>query len=159
MNEIRCRVEVREVEGKPTRIIGTLMDYGTEARDRRETFLPGSLKWDGPLILNRQHERRNPILKFLPIESEGRVGIDVAVPSTTAGADAVSELRAGLFEGISIEFKSIKEDVVGGIRKISEAILTGAALVDTPAYPDSVVEARELAARRASDIHLREFLL
>ena len=159
MDELRCSIEVREVEGKPTRIVGTLMDYNTVAQDRRELFESGALKWDGPLILNRQHERKNPILKFLPVESAGRVAIDVEVPSTAAGSDAISELRAGLFSGISIEFKSIKEVFVNGVRKISEAILTGAALVDFPSYPGSVVEARALAVRRASDRHTREFML
>ena len=159
MDEIRCSIEVREVEGKPTRIVGTLMDYGTEALDRREVFEVSSLKWDGPLILNRQHERKNPILKFLPVEASGRVAIDVEVPSTAAGSDAISELRAGLFSGLSIEFKAIKEHIVGGVKRISEAILTGAALVDSPSYSRSVVEARELAERSASDRHTREFLL
>ena len=160
MDEIRCEVRLsEEVEGKPTRLVGVLMDYGTEARDRREVFEASALKWDGPLILNRQHSRKNPILKFTPIEASGRVSIDVEVPSTVAGSDAVEEIRAGLFSGISIEFKSIKEVFVGGVRRISEAVLTGAGLVDTPAYSSSVVEARELAARRESDRHTREFLL
>ena len=71
----------------------------------------------------------------------------------------LKKLGPGLFSGISIEFKSIKEVFVGGVRRISEAVLTGAGLVDTPAYSSSVVEARELAARRESDRHTREFLL
>ena len=160
MDEIRCEIRLsEEVEGKPTRLVGVLMDYGTEARDRREVFEASALKWDGPLILNRQHSRKNPILKFTPIEASGRVSIDVEVPSTVAGSDAVEEIRSGLFSGISIEFKSIKEVFVGGVRRISEAVLTGAGLVDTPAYSSSVVEARAKAARRESTRHTREFLL
>ena len=97
MDEIRCEVRLsEEVEGKPTRLVGVLMDYGTEARDRREVFEASALKWDGPLILNRQHSRKNPILKFTPIEASGRVSIDVEVPSTVAGSDAVEEIRAGV---------------------------------------------------------------
>ena len=159
MDEIRCAIKIEDrAEGKP-RLTGILMEYGTEARDRREVFEASALKWDGPLILNRQHSRKNPILKFTPIEASGKVSIDVEVPSTAAGSDAISELRAGLFSGLSIEFKAIKETFVGGVRRISEAILTGAALVDSPAYSGSVVEARELAARREADRHTREFLL
>ena len=159
MDEIRCEIRIaEEAEGKP-RLTGILMAYGERARDRAEVFEVSSLKWDGPLILNRQHERKNPILKFTPIESAGRVLIDVEVPSTVAGSDALAEVRSGLFGSLSIEFKSIKETFVGGLRKISEAILTGAALCDAGAYSSSVVEARELAARRASDLHTREFLL
>ncbi len=160
MDEIRCSIKIEDrAEGEPSRIVGTLMDYGTEALDRREVFEASALKWDGPLILNRQHSRKNPILKFTPIEASGRVSIDVEVPSTVAGSDAVEEIRSGLFSGLSIEFKSIKEVFVGGVRRISEAILSGAALVDSPSFAGSVVEARELAVRRASDRHTREFLL
>ena len=63
------------------------------------------------------------------------------IPKTRAGADALAEVKSGLLSGLSVEFKSIKEDVVGGIRKISKAILVGAGLVDSPAYADAVVEA------------------
>ena len=160
MDEIRCEIRIaEEVEGEP-RLVGVLMPYGELARDRAEVFERGSLKWDERgIILNRQHSRKNPILKFTPSESEGRVLIDVEVPSTVAGLDALAEVRSGLFGSLSIEFKSIKESFVGGCRRISEAILTGAALCDAGAYSGSVVEARELAVRRASDRHTREFML
>ena len=159
MNEIRCAIEVREVEGKP-RLIGTLLPFNVRAKDRPEMFLSGSVSWptDG-VVLRRQHNRSEPILKFVPVESDGQLTVDVQIPSTRAGADALSEVKSGLLSGLSVEFKSIKEDVVGGIRKISEAILVGAGLVDSPAYAGAVVEARELAERRASDRHTREFLL
>ena len=158
MDEFRCAIKIREQEGV-NRLVGVLMNYGERAKDRAEVFEPGSLKWDGPLILNRQHERKNPILKFTPTESEGRVLIDVELPTTSAGIDALAEVRSGLFGSLSIEFKSIKETFVGGCRRISEAILTGAALCDAGAYSSSVVEARAEAVRRASDQHTREFLL
>ena len=159
MDQFLCSVKIEDrAEGQP-RLIGILMNYGERARDRPETFLPGSLKWDGPLILNRQHERKNPILKFTPIESDGRVSIDVEVPSTVAGLDALAEVRSGLFESLSIEFKSIQEDFVGGCRRITSALLTGAALCDAGAYAGAVVEARaksEAAAIRGREL---EFLL
>ena len=85
--------------------------------------------------------------------------IDVELPSTVAGLDALAEVRSGLFGSLSIEFRSLRETFVDGCRQISKAILTGAALCDSGAYSGSVVEARELAARRESDRHTREFLL
>ena len=147
VDELRCKIEVRETEGRPTRLVGTLLRYTEVARDRREAFEPGALKWDGPLVLNRQHDRQRPILKFKPAESDGCVVVDVEVPSTVAGIDAVTEIRQGLFTGLSIEFKSIRERFEGGIRKISEALLVAAAIVDSPSYPSSMIEARAKAAR------------
>ena len=152
VDELRCKIEVRETEGRPTRLVGTLLRYTEVARDRREAFEPGALKWDASgLILNRQHDRQRPILKFKPDEVDGCVVVDVEVPSTVAGIDAVAEIRQGLFTGLSIEFKSIRERFEGGIRKISEALLVAAAIVDSPSYPSSMIEARAKAAKAARD--------
>ena len=159
MDEIRCKIEVREVEGKPARLVGVLMPYGERAKDRNEVFDRGSLKWPDGVVLRRQHNREQPILRFTPIEVEGRLTIDAPIPDTTAGRDALAEIRSGLFKGLSVEFRSIKEGIVGGVRRIREAALVGAGLVDSPAYADATVEARAKAVRRASDRHTREFLL
>ena len=159
MDEIRCEIRLAEVAGKPSRLTGVLMAYNKVATDRRELFEAGALKWDGPLVLNRQHNRAAPILRFEPVESEGRVLIDVEVPSTTAGADALSEVRSGLFRGLSIEFRSIKEVFVNGIRRISSASLVAAALVDSPSYSGSVVEARARAEAANRERKWREYIL
>ena len=54
MDEIRCEIRLAEVAGKPSRLTGVLMAYNKVATDRRELFEAGALKWDGPLVLNRQ---------------------------------------------------------------------------------------------------------
>ena len=145
MDEIRCAVEIREVEGKPPRMVGVLMPYGERAVDRAEVFEPGSLSWaEGGIVLNRQHSRQNPILRFSPTESEGRLTVDEVLPDTSAGRDAAAEIRSGLFKGLSIEFRAVRQTIVAGVRRISEAVLSGAALVDTPSYP-ATVEVRQRA--------------
>ena len=160
MDEIRCKIEVREGEGKPARLIGVLMPYNTEARDRREVFEVGSLSWDEKgIVVNRMHQRSSPIMRVVPIEVDGRLTIDQELPDTVAGRDCASEVRSGLLTGMSVEFRSIKESIVGGVRRISAAVLSAAACVDSASYEGAVVEARELAVRRASDRHTREFLL
>ena len=146
-NEIRCSIEVREVEGV-NRLIGVLMPYGERAQDRAEVFEPGSLSWptDG-VVLNRQHQRASPILRFIPAEVEGRLTVNATVPSTAAGNDALAEIRSGLFKGLSVEFRAVRQSIVAGVRRISEAVLTGAALCDDPAYAGATVEARAKAER------------
>ena len=120
MDEIRCKVEVREVEGKPTRLVGTLLPFNAEAQDRREVFERGSVSWpEGGVVLRRQHNRHQPILKFLPIEDVEGLRVDVAIPSTSAGADCEAEIRSGLLASLSVEFKAIKENFVGGVRRIA----------------------------------------
>ena len=162
MDEIRCKVEVREVEGKPTRLVGVLMPYGERAKDRAEVFEPGSLKWDkGGITVNRMHQRASPIMRVVPVEVEGRLMIDQEIPDTVAGRDCASEVRSGLLASLSVEFRSIRERVVGGIRHLVEAELTGAAVCDAGAYASATVEARARAeaANRERNRHLREFPL
>ena len=145
MDEIRLAIELREDESRlgPGRLFGVLMPYGSRASDRPELFEGGSLEWpESGVVLRRQHNRLQPILKFTPIEVDGRLTINEQIPDTTAGRDAATEIRQGLFKGLSIEFRSLKENVSGGIRRISRAVLTGAGLVDFPSYSAAAVEVR-----------------
>ena len=140
MDEIRFSVELRDDEQRgPGRLVGTLLRYNERAKDRPELFEPGSLSWpkDG-IVLNRQHERRSPILRFVPRVEGTEVRIDETLPDTQAGRDAAAEIRAGLFRGLSIEFKAVRQRIVGGVRRIAEAVLGGAGLVDNPSYATSV---------------------
>ena len=149
MDEIRCAIEVREVEGKPARLVGTLMPFGQRAKDRPEMFERGSLSWDaGGIVLNRQHQRGSPILRFTPVEIEGRLTVDAAIPDTMAGRDALAEIKGGLFRGLSIEFRAVRQTIVAGVRRISEAVLTGAGLVDRGSYAAATVEVRRRAQQR-----------
>ena len=147
-DEFRFSIELRADESRqgPGRIVGQLMRYGEQAQDRRELFEAGSLEWpsDGGIVLNRQHSRQSPILRFIPTIDGDVVTLDAAIPDTTAGRDAATEIRTGLLKGLSIEFRSLKERVSGGVRRIQKAVLTGAGLVDSPSYATGV----ELRSKR-----------
>ena len=142
--EIRMEIECRTDEDRlgPGRIVGTLMTYGKQARDRREVFEVGSLKWDGPLILNRMHTRASPIMRVTPIVDGNEVKINEQIPDSTAGRDCAAEIRSGLLRGMSIEFRATAQNIVGGVRRITAAVLSGAAIVDSPSYAGSSVEVR-----------------
>ena len=47
MSEVRCAVEIREDESRqsPGRIVGTILETGRVASDRREVFAPGSVQF------------------------------------------------------------------------------------------------------------------
>ena len=45
-----------------------------------------------------------PILRFTPVEVDGRLLIDAPIPDTIAGRDAVAEIRAGVLTSLSVEF-------------------------------------------------------
>ena len=143
--EIRCSIEIRADASResPGRIVGTLLTYGERASDRPEVFEAGALSWpENGIVLNRQHQRGSPIMRVVPIVRGSEVVLDAALPDTQAGRDTAAEVRAGLFNGLSVEFKALKERFEGGVRKIGRAVLKAAAIVDQPSYAGSAVEVR-----------------
>ena len=145
MNEIRCPIELRADDSgqSPGRLFGTLLTYGERASDRPELFEANSLSWaeDG-IVINRQHARNWPVLRAVPEVRGLAVMVDTPLPDTMAGRDSAQEIRDGLFKGLSVEFKAVRQRFEGGLRRISSARLTAAALVDSPSYRGSVVEIR-----------------
>ena len=150
MDELRCAIEYREDESRqsPGRIVGTLLSYGEQALDRAEKFEVGSLHWpDGGIVLNEQHNRQAPIMRFTPEVVGKEVRIDAPLPDTQRGRDAATMVRNGTFQGLSIEFRSESEGRSAGTRMIRRASLSAAALVDSPSHKSSV-EVRGKAGRR-----------
>ena len=151
MDEIRCEIELREDEDRagPGRLVGVLMAYGTRATDRAEVFEIDSLKWDkAGIVVNRQHTRAAPILRVIPIVEGNTVKIDAQIPDTSAGRDCAEEVRSKLMTGMSIEFRSVRQTIVNGVRRIASAVLSGAAIVDSPSYSSSTVEVRAKGVTR-----------
>ena len=147
MDELRMKIELREDKTRqtPGRLVGTLLTYGERAKDRAEVFEAGSVSWPSEgVVLRRQHQRASPILRFTPVEVEGRLTVDAAIPDTTAGRDTLAELSGPhpLFKGLSVEFRAVKQSIVAGVRRIRKAVLTGAGLVDSGAYGSATVEVR-----------------
>lgn len=151
MDEIRCSIEFRadETRQSPGRIVGTLITYGKRALDRPEVFAPGALQWpaDG-IILNEQHNRQAPILRFTPELAGDELRIDAALPDTQRGRDAATMVRNGTMTGLSIEFRSKSEGRQGGVREIRKASLAAAALVDSPSHASTVEVRGKTPGRR-----------
>ena len=146
MDEIRCSIELRAdgTLSSPGRLTGTLLRFGEKASDRAELFEPDSLEWpDEGVVLRRMHNRGEPIARVTPEIRDGAVVVDVALPDTSAGRSAAVEVRSGLLTGLSVEFRARRQRYAGGVRRIADALLTGAGLVDSPSYKGSAVEVRQ----------------
>ena len=78
------------------------------------------------------------------------VVIDAQLPDTMAGRDIAAELRADppLFTGLSVEFRAVRQRYEKGLRRISKAVLSAAAIVDSPSFSGSNVELRQGEKRR-----------
>ena len=139
--------EIRQVDDpsreSPGRLVGTLLRYEERASDRPEVFVRGALTWpEKGILINEQHNRQAPILRAIPFLDGDEVKIDALVPATQRGRDAVTNIREGVWTGLSVEFHSRAEGRRGPLREIRQAYLGAAALVDTAAYGGSRVEVR-----------------
>ena len=75
--------------------------------------------------------------------------LDCPLPDTAAGRDLATEVRNKTLPMGSIEFQAITDRVVGGVRRISQSIVSAVALVPLAAYPSATAEVRRRRRRRA----------
>ena len=150
MSELLIEVEYRQDESRqsPGRLTGVLLPYEVRAGDRPELFESDALYWlDGGILIREMHQRDRPILRAVPFQDGNTVRIDQPFPDTTAGRDAATNLREGVYTGLSVEFKAERETRRGNLRVIQRARLTGAGLVDYPSYRDALAEVRQRESR------------
>ena len=76
---------------------------------------------EGGVILNEQHNRQAPILRFTPELDGAELRIDAKIPDTQRGRDAATMIRDGVFTGLSIEFLAESEARASGIREVRRA--------------------------------------
>ena len=104
-------------------------------------FLDGALRWaSAGFNINEQHTRQAPIVRAIPYLDGKAIKIDAAVPDTQRGRDAITNIREGVYTGLSVEFYAEQEEYRQSMRVIKRGILGGAALVDRASYGGSVVE-------------------
>ena len=149
--------EIRQLEDptreSPGRLVGTLLRYGEVAQDRKEVFARGALTWPAEgILVNWQHDRSRNLLRAIPYIDGDAVKIDAPIPNTVLGRDTVTNIREGVFGGMSVEFHSRSEGRRGNLREIRSAYLGAAALVDTGSYAGATVEVRAEADARAWEL-------
>ena len=157
MSELRCKIELRADDSRtsPGRIVGTLITYGKRATDRPEIFADGALRWDaGGIVLNMQHDRAQPVMRFTPAVEGREVRIDAPLPDTQRGRDAATMIRDGTMRGLSIEFQAEAERMNAGVREVRKATLTAAGLVDDASYKGGLEVRNRDADRRRRRIWL-----
>ena len=145
MREHRTGPEVR-IAGRT--LTGTAIRYGDISPDFRERFEPGAFGEVGAVDLNLQHDPGVVLVRGATLTDGPReLSVRAELPS---GSAALALVRRRALNGISIEFRAMRERRdPSGIRVVESADLTGLALVDRGAYPGSTVEVR---ARRGQTL-------
>ena len=142
MIEHRDSAEFR-VSGRT--LSGRALVYGDIAPDFGERFMPGAFGAVGTVALNLQHDRAIVVAPRAVLTDTPR-SLDVRA-DLPEGSAALELVRRGVLSGFSIEFHAKTERREAGIRVVERAELTGLALVDKGAYPQSTAELRARSGR------------
>lgn len=147
--ERRVTIELREAaDSSPGIVHGRLVTYGEWAEIGglfRERVTAGAMRAAERVVANVQHVRSRPLAATgrtggLELRTTD-AGIDAVIrlPDTTDGRDAATLVREGVLTGLSVEM-AVKEDRwAGRDRTIRQATFDRIGLVDSPAYPGSVI--------------------
>ena len=144
------RVECRADESRegPGRIVGTILETGRIASDRREVFAAGAPIFPSTGVELLRGHHGEAVLTFDPIIDGASVRVDAALPDTQLGRQVAAEVRSGERSGLSIEFVPLIEARVSGVRELRSALIQAAALVPLGSYTQARAEVRSRVRRR-----------
>ena len=147
--ERRYSAELR-AEGR--RLSGTVMRYGDVSPTHRERFEPGSIRLAETVHLDLHHDVERAVAwhpggGLALANGRGELRMTAVLPPIPAADRALTEIKAGRANGLSVEFRAVKERREGNVRVIESAILIGIGIVRAPSYGGSRVEARKRSGR------------
>ena len=137
-------LECRDATGSPGRLVGTILPVGRVAGDRPELFVGGGVQTpaDGIALLP-EHRSTTVVMRFDPIRGDdGSLRVDHLLPDSPAGRALAASVRSGATPGLSVEFHSLDEGSVQGVREVRQSLVTAVATVKAGAYQQSVAEVR-----------------
>ena len=137
-------LECREATGSPGRLIGTILPVGRVAGDRREIFVGDGVQTpsDGIALLP-EHRSSVVVMRFDPIRgADGSLQVDHLLPDSPAGREMAASVRSGATPGLSVEFHSLDEAQVSGVREVRQSLVTAVATVTRQSYDQARAEVR-----------------
>ena len=147
MPEVERRAALGEIRVEGRKVSGVVLRYGEVSPSHKERFAPGSLRMAGAVHFDLHHDRERAIA-YTPggglelADGDAALELTAELPPIPAADRALDEIRTGKANGLSVEFRAVKESRVGGVRVIEEAELSGIGLVARPSYTGSRIEAR-----------------
>ena len=150
--EFERRLSGLELRAEGRRLSGVVLAYGDVSPSHRERFEPGSLRLAEAVHLDLHHDVERAVAWHpgggLALQN-GRDALTMRaeLPPIPAADRALAEIRAGRVDGLSVEFKAVRERRDGDLRVIEDAILSGVGIVRAPSYEASRVEARRRSGR------------
>ena len=140
-----------EVRADGRQLTGIAVKYGDVARlpwgrERIEAGAFGEVD-AVDVVMNVQHDRGRPLARtggggLVLTDAMDALTINATLPETREANDTLALIQAGILRGLSVEMLASGEHRQGNTRVITRARLVGVAVVDSPAYPQSVIDAR-----------------
>ena len=149
-HETPTPLECREATGSPGRLVGVILPAGRVAGDRKEIFVGAGVQTpaDGIALLP-EHRSSTVVMRFDPIRGpDGTLTIDHRLPDSPAGRALAASVRDGKTPGLSVEFHSLDEATVSGVREVRESLITAVAVVKSQSYDQARAEVRERRLQR-----------
>ena len=150
--EWEYRVSDLSLDGETRRISGVVMPYGSIARMSfgEETFESRGFGPDvesSTVFLDVMHVRERLLAKtngggLTLTDTPEALRMSAVLPATREADDVLEMVSKGVYTGLSVAFKAVKERQEGRRRVIQEARLGRIAVVDVGAYPDAMVAKR-----------------
>ena len=143
-HRVDTALECRDATGSPGRLVGVILPAGRVAGDRPELFVGSGVQTpaDGIALLP-EHRSQNIVMRFDPIRGDdGSLRVDHLLPNSPAGRDMAASVRSGKTPGLSVEFHSLDEARVSGVREIRQALISAVAVVKAGAYSQATAEVR-----------------
>ena len=81
------------------------------------------------------------VLTFIPKHEGSEIRIDENLPDTILGRKIRAEVKSGARNSLSVEFHSLEEGIVSGVREVRSALVEAVALVEAGSYPQARAEA------------------
>ena len=103
----------------------------------------------GGLALLPEHRSSTVVMRFDPIvASDGSLSVDHLLPDTPEGVALAASVRSGATPGLSVEFHSLDEAQVSGVREVRQSLITAVATVPSQSYHQARGEVRSKRRRR-----------
>ena len=142
----RRYADLTDIEGRTLSGLALPFEVETRVGTMRERFARGSVQSSGEAILNVQHDRgraiaREPETLTFEVTDSGLL-MRAVLPATREANDTLSLVRAKVLRGLSVEFLSNREKMVGGVRVIDRATVYGVGVVDRAQYNNTTLTVR-----------------
>ena len=143
-------LECREATGSPGRLVGVILPAGRVAGDRREIFVGSGVQTPAEgIALLPEHRSSTVVMRFDPIRGDdGTLKVDHRLPNSPEGRALAAAVRSGSTPGLSVEFHSLDEAQVSGVREVRQSLVTAVATVKAGAYAQAAAEVRSRTHHR-----------